>query len=104
MISPSSSIASLHPATSAKVVFGMSLVISFAFDLANCMTPRPPPPCMLFISHRKTTKIKMSGRKVPRIVPSRLGVETSVVYSSMSPLAIWSSTRVSISAWVSVSQ
>ena len=43
LISPSSSMASSHPATSANVVLGMSLLISLALDLPNCIT-RPPPP------------------------------------------------------------
>ena len=58
MISSSSSMASSQPATSANVVFGMSLVISLALDLPNCMTPRPPPPCIWFISQRKTRTIR----------------------------------------------
>ena len=45
--------ASWQPATSANVVFGMSLLISFALDLANCMT-RPPPPWTEFIRKKKT--------------------------------------------------
>ena len=85
MISPSSSIASSQPATSAKVVFGMSLEISLALDLANCMTPRPPPPCMLLSSHRKTMKMMISGRNEMRNEPSTLGREISVSSSSISP-------------------
>ena len=79
MISPSSSIASLQPATSENVVLGMSLVISLALDLANCMTPRPPPPCMLFISQRNTSTISTIGRNVARIEPITLGRAISVV-------------------------
>lgn len=45
LISSSSSTASSDPATSANVVFGVSLVISFALDFPNCMT-REPPPCI----------------------------------------------------------
>ncbi len=70
LISPSSSIASSHPATSVKVS-GMSLVISFALDLANCMMPRPPPPCMLFINQRKTTMMISSGSSMLRMEPRR---------------------------------
>ncbi len=79
MISPSSSIASSQPATSVNVLLGMSFEISFALDLANCMTPRPPPPWTLFISHRNTRMISMNGRTVIRIEPSTLGLGTSVV-------------------------
>ena len=41
----SSSTASSAPATSANVVFGVSLVTCLALDLPKFMTPRPPP-CM----------------------------------------------------------
>ena len=82
----------------------MSLVISFALDLANCMTPRPPPPCMLFISQKKTTRIRMIGRKPARSEPSTQGLAISVVYSSISPASTWLWTSSSISACVSVSQ
>ena len=57
----------------------MSLEISLALDLANCMTPRPPPPWTLFISHRKTRMISTNGSTVIRIEPSTLGLGTSVV-------------------------
>lgn len=66
MISWSSSTASSEPATSAKVVFGVSLVISFALDLPNCMT-REPPPCIWFIRKRKTTTMRTKGRRESRI-------------------------------------
>ena len=75
MISPSSSIASSQPATSAKVVLGMSLVISLALDLPNCIT-RPPPPCTWFIKNRNSTTMMMNGSRVPMIWPSRLGLAT----------------------------
>ncbi len=48
LISCSSSIASSAPATSANVVFGVSLLTSLALLLPNCMT-RLPPPCMEFM-------------------------------------------------------
>ena len=41
MISCSSSTASSHPATSAKVTVGSSLPTCLARDLPNCITPRP---------------------------------------------------------------
>ena len=104
LISPSSSIASSHPATSANVFLGMSFVISFAFDLANCMTPRPPPPCTLFISHRNTRMMKRKGRTVIRIPPRTLGLGTSVVYLSMLPASTCACTAFSRLGWVSLSQ
>ncbi|MET3961465.1 hypothetical protein ABIE44_001399 [Marmoricola sp. OAE513] len=64
--------ASSQPATSANVVFGMSLEISLALDFANCMT-RPPPPCTWFIRNRKITTIRMNGISVVSSDPSRLG-------------------------------
>lgn len=60
MISWSSSTASSAPATSEKVVFGVSLVSSFALDLPNCMT-REPPPCIWFIRKRKTSTMITIG-------------------------------------------
>ena len=72
MISPSSSIASSQPATSAKVVLGMSLVISLALDLANCMT-RPPPPWTWFIRKMNSRMISTNGSSVASSEPIRLG-------------------------------
>ena len=53
LISWSSSIASSAPATSAKVVFGVSLVISLALDLPKFIT-REPPPCIWFSRKRRS--------------------------------------------------
>ncbi len=94
LISPSSSMASLQPATSLNVVFGMSLVISLALDLANCMTPRPPP-CMLFIRNRKRKTISTIGSSVNSSWPSTLGWGFSELDSSMVPAATCLSTAVS---------
>ena len=85
MISPSSSIASSQPATSANVVFGMSLVTSLALDLPNCITPRPPPPCTWFIRKKNSRMISANGSRVARIEPSRLGCGFSDVESLMLP-------------------
>ena len=79
MISPSSSIASSQPATSANVVFGMSLVISLALDLANCMTPRPPPPWAWFIRKRNSRMISANGRSVASSEPMKLGCGVSAL-------------------------
>ncbi len=63
LISSSSSTASSAPATSLNVVFGVSLLISLAFDLPNCMT-REPPPCIWLKKKRNSrTRIRI-GRKL----------------------------------------
>ena len=66
MISWSSSTASSDPATSAKVVFGVSLVMSLALDFPKFMT-REPPPCIWFIRNRKTTTMRTKGSSESRI-------------------------------------
>ncbi len=66
------------PATSANVVFGVSLLTILALDLANCIT-RPPPPCMLFIMKRKNKMIKMTGKKPVTKLQNRLGLGTSTL-------------------------
>ncbi len=63
MISWSSSIASSAPATSAKVVFGVSLVISLALDFPKFIT-REPPPCIWFMRNRKTRMISRNGSQL----------------------------------------
>jgi hypothetical protein len=63
LISSSSSTASSAPATSANVVLGVSLVISLALDLPNCMT-REPPPCIWLKKKRKTATSRMIGSSV----------------------------------------
>ena len=92
LISPSSSIASSQPATSANVVFGMSLVISLALDLANCMTPRPPPPWAWFIKKMKSRMISANGSRVASSEPRRLGCGFSELDSSIVPASTCSST------------
>jgi hypothetical protein len=62
----SSSIASSAPATSAKVVFGVSLLTSLALLLPNCMT-RLPPPCIWFMKKNSRPRISRIGRKLMRI-------------------------------------
>ena len=56
LISCSSSMASSAPATSAKVVFGVSLVISLAFDFPKFIT-REPPPCIWLSRKKKNSAI-----------------------------------------------
>ena len=63
LISSSSSTASSAPATSLKVVFGVSLLISFALDLPNCMT-RLPPPCIWLKKNRNSRTRMTIGRKL----------------------------------------
>jgi hypothetical protein len=63
LISWSSSMASSTPATSAKVVFGVSLVIIFARDFPKFIT-REPPPCIWFIRNRKTITSRTNGSRV----------------------------------------
>ena len=58
LISCSSSMASSAPATSANVVFGVSLVISLALDLPKFIT-REPPPCIC-------DSMKKNSRKMTR--------------------------------------
>ena len=58
LISCSSSMASSTPATSANVVFGVSLVISLARDLPKFIT-REPPPCIW-------DSMKKNRRKITR--------------------------------------
>ena len=67
MISWSSSTASSAPATSAKVVFGVSLLTSLALDLPNCMT-REPPPC-IWLKRNRTGR---PGCRIGSRVISRL--------------------------------
>ncbi len=50
---------------SENVVFGVSLVMSFALDLPKFMT-REPPPCIWFIRNRKMTTMRTNGSRVIR--------------------------------------
>ena len=103
MISPSSSIASSQPATSLNVVFGMSLVISLALDLANCMTPRPPPPWAWFIRKMNSRMISAKGSRVASSEPRKLGCGTVELDFSIVPAATCSSTAASeVSCWPSM--
>ena len=95
MISPSSSIASSQPATSAKVVLGMSLLIIFALDLPNCMMPRPPP-WTLFMRNTNSRMISANGSSVASSEPSRLGCGFSELDFSMAPSATCLSTAARI--------
>ena len=63
LISWSSSMASSTPATSANVVFGVSLLTSLALDLPNCMT-RVPPPCIWFMKKNSRPRMSRNGRKL----------------------------------------
>ena len=59
--------ASSAPATSANVVFGVSLVISLALDFPKFIT-REPPPCIWLSRKKKIRMIRMYGRKL-KITP-----------------------------------
>ena len=63
LTSSSSSTASSTPATSAKVVFGWSLLTSLAFALPNDIT-RLPPPCIWFIRKKNSAPMRMIGRRM----------------------------------------
>ena len=63
MISSSSSIASSAPATSAKVVFGVSLLTSLALDLPKLIT-RLPPPCTWLMTKNSTPTISRIGSRL----------------------------------------
>ncbi len=62
----------------------MSLLISLALDLANCIT-RPPPPCTWFIKKMNSSTISAKGSRVARIWPSRLGLGFLTLNFSISP-------------------
>ena len=70
--------ASSAPATSAKVVFGVSLVISLARDLPKFIT-REPPPCIWLKIRKKNSANSKYGRNVPSRLISTLvlGICTS---------------------------
>ena len=78
LISCSSSMASSAPATSAKVVFGVSFVISLARDLPKFIT-RDPPPCIWVSRKKKNSAIIRYGMNVSRMDSSALdlGICTS---------------------------
>ena len=73
LISSSSSIASSHPATSLKVVFGVSLLAILALDLPNCIT-RLPPPCTELSRKKNSTPMMMNGIRVPSSELKKPGV------------------------------
>ncbi len=73
LISSNSSMASSQPATSLKVVFGVSLLATFALDLPNCMT-RLPPPWTELSRKKKRTPMMMNGISVPSREVKKPGV------------------------------
>ncbi len=62
--------ASSHPATSAKVVFGVSLLANLAFDLPKPRTLLPPPWALLRIIKNTTPTIR-KGTTLSRNVPQK---------------------------------
>ena len=61
MISCSSSFASSHPATSAKVIFGVSPLRSRAFDFPK-LNARDPPACICRMTKSQSPMMKIQGR------------------------------------------
>ena len=64
LISSNSSTASSTPATSANVVFGVSLVTSFAFDFPNDSGPPDPPADIILMMKKNITASRMNGSPV----------------------------------------
>ena len=98
LISSSSSIASSQPATSEKVVFGVSLLATLAFDLPNCIT-RLPPPCTELSRKKNSTPMMMNGIKVPSSDWKKPGVGFDPTQLSRVPAATRSLSRL-ISSWL----
>ena len=67
--SPTSSLASSQPATSAKVTLIWSSPCSLARDLPKLIAPLapPPPPCIWRMMNSQKPMIRMTGRKLSRI-------------------------------------
>jgi hypothetical protein len=78
LISSSSSRASSAPATSAKVVFGVSLVMSFALDLPKFIT-RDPPPCIWFMMNKKMRTMTTMGSRLKSRLMKRFCFGTSTL-------------------------
>ncbi len=93
--SPTSSLASSQPATSANVVVIWSSFSSRALLLPKDIAPRPPPPCICRMKNIHTPINSNIGNHEINICASRLGSSTSVpftltllsssVFSSVSP-------------------
>ena len=100
LISSSSSIASSQPATSRKVVFGVSLLATLALDLPNCIT-RLPPPCTELSRKKKRTPMMMNGIRVPSRVWKKPGVGFLPTQDSRLPAATRALSRsISCSLWL----
>ena len=79
MISCSSSTASSAPATSAKVVFGVSLEINFALDLPKLST-REPPPCICDMNSSSRITSTAIGSRLTSRLTKMLSLVTLVSY------------------------
>ena len=86
MISSSSSIASSAPATSAKVVFGVSLLTSLALLRPKLIT-RLPPPCTWVMTNHSTPKIRRNGSRLNSRLSQPLLLLTWVVNPFVGTLA-----------------
>ncbi len=92
LISWSSSMASSAPATSANVVFGVSLLTTLALDLPKAMTPRPPP-CMELNSQNSRSRRITNGRKLISRLTRTLSCVTLVLKSTGVPPSVAPRTR-----------
>ena len=100
LISCSSSTASSAPATSEKVVFGVSLLVILALDLPNCIT-RLPPPCTELSRKKNSTPMMMNGISVPSSWLRKPGVALRPSQRSRVPAATRSFSRgISSSDWL----
>ncbi len=105
LISCSSSMASSTPATSANVVFGVSLLTSFALDFPKFIT-RLPPPCTWFITRNSRNTTNAIGSRLTSRLRKKLSLVTFV--SNVCPdldcsnVRIWSETPLGYEAVILV--
>src|SRR6185437_6184224 len=94
LISWSSSTASSAPATSANVVFGVSLLTSLALERPKLIT-RLPPPCIWLITKKSTPTISRIGSRLTSRESQGLSLVTLVVASIVLSVL----TNFAVSAW-----
>ena len=100
LISCSSCTASSAPATSAKVVFGVSFATSLAFDLPKLST-RLPPPCICDMNSSSRITSTAIGSRLIRKLSRTLSLVTLVSNVSIlsAPCRLCSSAQISSIAW-----
>ena len=81
--------ASSAPATSAKVVFGVSLVMSLALDLPKFIT-REPPPCIWFSMKKKMRMTRRNGSQLKIRLHTELLLGT-LTFQPCGGCFVWSS-------------